>query len=85
MHLITFSVPQVNQSSDHDYSVYYSCPSSVVARRCVPTVIDIVQQAESVFNFTSNTSLLDLVDRSNITAKDLFLNLDLQSIVDGSL
>ncbi len=61
---------------------------SLVANRCVPTVIDIVDQAENVFNFSSISDLEDLA-RSNMTQsysfEDLALNITLQDVVDGTL
>jgi hypothetical protein len=58
-----------------------------VARRCVPTGIDLEGQFEEVFNFTSPKEFLESADSdttSNISSADLILNLDLQSIIDGT-
>lgn len=62
--------------------------SHVVARRCVPTGIDLQGQVSSVFNFSSPSGILDLANSgmvNNVTFTDLILNVDIQSIVDGNL
>ncbi len=59
----------------------------VVARRCIPTFVDITSQAESVFNFTSPSELESLagMDNSSLSVTDLILSVNLESLISGSL
>jgi len=56
-----------------------------VARRCVPTFVDIGSQANEIL-FNSSTDLQALANMSSdLSFSDVFLKISVQSIVDGSL
>ena len=58
-----------------------------VARRCVPTGIDLESEVSSVFNFSSPSELQRLAAMNMTNSfgfEDLVLNLSVQSIIDGS-
>ena len=57
-----------------------------VARRCIPTFVDIAGQAESVFNFSSPSELEELANMTDAySPTDLILTVNIESIVNGSL
>lgn len=59
-----------------------------VANRCIPTGVNLLEQAQDVFNFTTPEDILSLADQemiSNATFQDLFLNVNIQDIIDGNL
>ena len=67
-----------------DTLIFFS--SFPVARRCIPTFVDLESQVESVFNFSSPQDLVTLSNMTNAFGfDDLILNVSLQSILDGTL
>jgi len=66
--------------SPHDVIMF------AVARRCIPTFVDVVSQAESVFNFTSPSELEELANMTEAySPTDLILSVNIESLVNGSL
>ena len=54
-----------------------------VARRCVPTFVNVQEQFEDVFNFTTSEGIQDTATANGFG--DLFLNLSVSDLVDGTL
>ena len=54
-----------------------------VARRCVPTFVNVQEQFEDVFNFTTSEGIQDAATAGQLG--DLFLNLTVSDLVDGTL
>lgn len=79
------SAPHFNSSRHYSVNTFFSA----VARRCVPTGIDLEGEVESVFNFSSPQDVLDFVNNANstmmrVSPQDLIFNLTIQSIIDGT-
>ncbi len=56
-----------------------------VARRCIPTFVDLGDQAADIL-FNSSTDLQTLANMtSDFSITDVFLNVSVQSIVEGQL
>jgi hypothetical protein len=54
-----------------------------VARRCIPTFVNVQEQFEDVFSFNTSEGIQDAATAGNLG--DLFLNLTVSDLVDGSL
>lgn len=63
--------------------------NAIVANRCVPTFVDLVEQAQDVFNVTSPSDIRNVLANdgmiSNVTFQDLVLDVNIQDIIDGNL
>lgn len=67
-------------------AMFQLCFFFLVANRCIPTFVDVIDQARDVFNFTSGGNLMNLTNMTNdIDFEDLILNVNIQDIVDGNL
>ena len=69
---------RINFHTFDKFFVHYA-----VARRCIPTFVDVQDQFEEVFNFSSTDNIQNEASASGFG--DLVLNLTIQDLVDGSL
>ena len=59
----------------------YSC--TAVARRCIPTFVNVQEQFEDVFSFNTSEGIQNTASSEGLG--DLFLNLTVSDLVDGTL
>ena len=72
--------------STNKVHVAQCCNFFLVANRCIPTGVDLINQARDVFNFTSSEGLMNLTNATDdVNFEDLILNVNIQDIVDGNL
>ena len=65
----------------HAYTTVYM--HLAVARRCIPTFVNVQEQFEDVFNFNTSEGIQNTATTGNLG--DLFLNLTVSDLVDGTL
>lgn len=59
----------------------HSCVA--VARRCIPTFVNVQEQFEDVFSFNTSEDIQNTAN--TVGLGDLFLNLTVSDLVDGTL
>ena len=67
----------------HTHTHTHILTHTTVARRCIPTFIDLEEQFEEVFNFNTSEDIQNVASSGGFG--DLVLNLTVQDLVDGTL
>ena len=67
----------------HTHTLSLSLSCITVARRCIPTFVNVQEQFDDVFNFNTSEDIQNVATTDSIG--DLFLNLSVSDIVDGTL
>ena len=69
----------------HAHTHIHAIPTSV-ARRCVPTIVDLDEFVDEIVNLTSSDNLQEVAENSTTQdLGDLFLTVNVESIINGSL
>ena len=66
----------------------YHVVNTAVANRCIPTGVNLLDQAQEVFNVTSPSDVFTLAEQgmiTNVTFQDLILDVNIQDVIDGNL